>query len=122
MTIDERDKRDREDLEHLLAQRQFLRFLSRVIQRARIFERTTDGSQGRDLSFTEGVRHLGLEILEMVEAGQPVPHPDGTPILTVLQVLREEANQPGGERPNGRRQHERYDRNNDLGNDDGDDG
>jgi hypothetical protein len=50
----------------------------------------------------------------MVEAGQPVPHADGLPILTLIQTLREEATQPL-EKPNVRRTNDRY-------NSDGDDG
>jgi excinuclease UvrABC nuclease subunit len=95
MTPEERDKQNRDDLRHLTAQPQFVRFLWRVIQTARIFDRTADGSNG-DCIASIARRNLGLEILEMVETGQPVPHPEGQPILTILQVLREEANQPAG--------------------------
>ena len=94
VTPDELEKRDREDVRYLSALPQFRRFLFRVIQSARIFDRTADGSDG---DTSQGRRNLGLEILEMVEAGQPVPHPEGQPILTICQVLLEEANQPGGE-------------------------
>lgn len=114
MTPDERDKRDRSDIQFLLHRPEFSRFLWRVIQSARIFDRTTDGSESRLLD--EGRRNLGLEILEMVEAGQPVPHPEGLPVLTIIQTLREEANPPPQEKKRGRRND--YDRNRDL--DDGD--
>lgn len=112
MTFEEREKRDRADLDYLLARPEFVRFLWRVIQLSRIFARTTDGSEGRILGFDEGRRNLGLEILEMVEAGQPVPHPEGQPILTILQALREEAIQQPQEKPSDRRQ--RYDRTQEL--------
>jgi hypothetical protein len=75
-----------------------------VIQQARIFDRTADGSDG---DTSRGRRNLGLEILEMVEEGQPVPHPEGQPILTILQTLREEANQPGS-KPNAKPKYDRY--------------
>lgn len=111
MTADEREKRDLADMKFLVAQPQFQRFLWRVIQSARIFTRTTDGSNDRNLDHDEGRRNLGLEILEMVEAGQPVPHPEGQPVLTVFQVLREEATQPQ-EKSNARSQ--RFNRTDEL--------
>lgn len=114
MTHEERDKRDRTDLQFLLQQQQFARFCWRVIQLARIFDRAADGSHDEAVSGLAR-RNLGLEILEMVERGQPVSHENGQPILTLLQTLREEANQPQGE-TNGRRN--QYDRNRDLYGDD----
>lgn len=111
MTPDERSRREKEDLSRLVALPEFSRFLLRVIQTARIFDRAADGSHDEAVSALAR-RNLGLEILEMVEAGQPVPHPDGLPILTILQALREEANQPPGER-----KRDRYDRNAELSDD-----
>ena len=108
MTPEDIEKRDKADVRHLIEQEQFRRFLWRVIQSARIFDRTTDGSQG-DTSY--GRRNLGLEILEMVEQGQPVQHPQGQPILTVLQTLREEAiQQPGEKRDDPKSKRTPYDR------------
>jgi hypothetical protein len=118
MTPDERDKRDRSDIQFLVQRAEFARFLFRVIQTARIFETATDGSND-EAAAALARRNLGLEILAMVEAGQPVPHPDGLPILTVLQALREEANPPPQEKPSGRRNQDRYDRNSDLSDGDG---
>lgn len=109
MTNEERELRDKADVQALLKHVEFQRFLWRVIQRARIFGATADGSNERDLSFYEGARHLGLEILEMVDEGQPRQHPDKVPVLTLIQVLREEANQPGGGRPNERTRYSRTD-------------
>jgi hypothetical protein len=109
MTREEREKTQRDDLMLLLQRPEFIRFLWRVIQLARIFDRTTDGSEGRILAFDEGRRNLGLEILEMVEAGQPVSHPEGQPILTLLQALREEAiQQPQEKKNDGPGKHDRY--------------
>lgn len=107
----DREKRDKSDTQFLIAQPQFLRFMWRVIQTSRILSRTTDGSTGRELAFDEGVRSLALEILEMVEAGQHVPHPDGLPIMTLIQTFHEEANQPAQEKPSGK---DRYSRNSEL--------
>jgi hypothetical protein len=108
---------EKADLEFLCQRGEFSRFLLRVIQTAGIFTRTTDGSGSRNLSFDEGRRHLGLEILEMVEASQPQsPLPD-IPATTLLQVLLEEARKPQ-EKPNGRRSSDRYDRHSELSGDD----
>lgn len=104
MTPEERNKADAKEL---LALPAFSRFLWRVIQSSGIFSATTDGSVDRHLAYDEGRRNLGLEILAMAELGQPTSHPNGQPILTILQALREEANQPQ-EKAHGRS--DRYDR------------
>lgn len=116
MTPDERDKRDRSDIQFLVQRPEFSRFLWRVIQSARIFSTATDGSNDEAVAKIAR-QNLGLEILEMVEAGQPVPHPDGLPVLTLIQTLREEANPPSQEKKHGRR-NDQYDRNGDLDGDD----
>lgn len=118
MTPEELAKQQRSDMQTLLQRPEFARFLFRVIQTSGIFSVTTDGSEGRHL-VAEGRRQLGLEILDMAEEGQPVAHPDKLPVLTILQALREEAQQPA-EKSNGRRS-ERYDRTADLDDGDGDD-
>jgi hypothetical protein len=78
------------DMQTLLRQPAFLRFLWTVIQTSGVLQPTTDGPDGRNLR-SEGRRNLGLEILAMAEKGQPIQsaHPDG-PLLTLIQVLREE--------------------------------
>lgn len=115
-----RERRQRADVAFLIERPEFRRFLWRVIQAARIFAATADGSKDRDLSFFEGGRHLGLAILDMVEQGQPAAHSERVPILTLIQTLREEANPPPSERDDEEvRTHDaRYDRNAEL--DDGD--
>jgi hypothetical protein len=113
VTAEDRERREREDLRFLVGLPQFQRFLWRAIQLARIFETATDGSHDGAVAALAR-RNLGLDILTMVEAGQPVPHADGLPILTLIQTLREEATQPL-EKPNVRRTNDRY-------NSDGDDG
>lgn len=79
------------DAEWLFNQPQFRRFLWRVIQRAGIWDATADGSER-----ATGRRNLGLEILDMVEKGQPLAHDadPGPPILTIFGVLREEIQKP----------------------------
>lgn len=110
MTIDDLQKGDQDFLN---GRPEYQRFLLRVIQLAGIFSRTTDGSGTRDLSFDEGRRSLGLEILEMAEAAQPQVHSlIGIPASTLTQVLLEEARRPKPEKPNGRRT--QYDRNAEL--------
>jgi hypothetical protein len=108
------ERQHRLDLEHLLRQAQFRRFLFRVIQSARIFEAVTDGSDTRHL-YHEGRRDLGLDILGMVEAAQPARHDSGLPILTAIQVLLEEAQKAAPEK-GGRGT--RYDRHEELSPDD----
>lgn len=99
-------------MDFLLQRAEFKRFLFSVIQMARIFQRTTDGSDERNLGFDEGRRSLGLEILEMVEMGQPVTHSEGIPALTVIQTFLE-ATQHQPEKPSGGR-NQRYDRTSEL--------
>jgi len=101
------EKQWRVDMGLLLQRPEFLRFLWTTIQISGLFGRTTDGSDGRDLAFDEGRRHLGLEILEMVEKGQPVAHPGGLPILTLIQTLREEAS-TGARNAASRDRYDRY--------------
>jgi hypothetical protein len=111
------DDQLRKDMLFLVGREEFRRFLFRVIQTAGILAPTTDGSVDRHLAYDEGRRNLGLDILAMAEAGQPVPHPGGLPVLTLIQVLREEANQQPQENKRGRRN----DRYRDLDGDDSDD-
>lgn len=103
------------DLQFLIQRPEFLRFLDfAVIQPSGIFAAATNGSDGRNL-VSEGRRSLGLEILAMVETGQPVAHP-GNPILTLMQVFREIA-QATTEKPDAKR----FDRNAELDEPDSDD-
>jgi hypothetical protein len=106
----------KEDMTALIALPAFRRFLWRVIQTSGILEPTTDGSEGRHLAYAEGRRNLGLEILADAEQGQPVAHPTGIPLLSVIQVLREEVQSTPQENAHGRR----YDRNSELNGSDSD--
>jgi hypothetical protein len=90
--LEREEKLRRRDMERLAAMPEFKRFLWRVIQEAKIFDRApTDGSEGA-VHAQVARRNLGLAILEMVEEGQPKSHPQGVPILTLIQTLLEEAN------------------------------
>lgn len=110
------------DMEALMALPAFRRFLARSIQTAGILTQTgiaTNGSDGRDLAFAEGRRSLGFDLLRDAEAGLPVPMRSPLNIMTLLSVLREEAQTAETEKANGRRR-SRY---GDLdGNDDSGDG
>lgn len=104
------------DMEELLKLPPFMRFIFELIQRSGYLDATTDGSVERTFAMN-GRRQLAREILDMVELGQPVAHPDKLPILTLMQTLREEAQQhteSRNEKPS------RYDRTADLGLDEDD--
>lgn len=107
------DKQFRADMESLVRQTSFKHFLWRVIQKAALFEPTTDGSEGRD-RYRAGRRDLGLEILDLAELGQPIQdvHPDQLPLLTIIQTLIEEAQKPPEEKSNARTT--QYNRTDDL--------
>jgi hypothetical protein len=121
--LDREIKQRRRDMERLAAMPEFKRFLWRVIQEAKIFDRApTDGSEGA-VHAQVARRNLGLAILEMVEEGQPKSHPQGVPILTLIQTLLEEANpqaQPKdtSERDDDEELDTRYDRTTELNLDD----
>lgn len=100
-------------MKELLAIPAFRRFLFRLIQTAGLLDYAkpaTNGSEGRDLAFVEGRRSLGFDLLRDADAGQPAElrHPQS--ILTLIAVLREEANPAPKEK-----KRDRYD---DLGTDD----
>lgn len=99
------------DMAFLTGRPEFRRFMWRAIQSARIFEAVADGSEGRNLDHYEGRRSLVLELLRDAERGQPVVHPDQIPILTAIQILREEAQQQPTKDAKDR---QRYDRTADL--------
>ena len=111
------DQQHQSDMEHLLSQPQFLRFLFRSIQLAGILSHTTratEGSDGRDLAFSEGRRSLGFDILGEAHLGQPeqLRDRDSQCLLTLIAALSEEVQSRPMEKKRG---HDRY------GNDDRDD-
>lgn len=84
--------RQETDMAALIAMPEFRRFLWRSIQSSGILSQSTNGADGRDLSFAEGRRSHMFALLSDVETGQPAAlrHPNS--IMTLLAVLREEAN------------------------------
>lgn len=112
------DKQIRSDMEFLSARAEFRRFLWRAIQMGGFFDHTGAGKSERDLGYAGGRRDLLLELLADAELGQPATHPEAIPILTTIQILREEAQQPRTEKAKGRN---RYDEPGELDEPDGDD-
>lgn len=108
----------REDAEHLLAQAPFRRFLFAAIQRAGILshEGPAHGPIQRDLSFIEGRRSLGFEILLMIEQGQPEPLRTDGALATIDAAIREAMNPAPKENTRGKKPP--YDPHADLGDDD----
>ena len=80
------------DMGELMKLPAFRRFLLRSIQNAGIFSQATNGADGRDLSFAEGRRSQVFAMLSDVEAGLPVTQRHPLNIMTLIAVLREEAN------------------------------
>jgi hypothetical protein len=112
------DAQIRTDMEFLNSRPEFRRFMWRAIQNAGLFDQTGSGKSERDLAYAGGRRDLGLELLADAEQGQPAAHPEGAPILTTIQILREEVNEA---KPQGRKK--AYDRTADISpDDDGPDG
>ena len=115
--INERQQKD--DMEALLKRPEFLRFIFELIQRGGVLEAAAHGSDERTF-IAIGRRQLALEVLGMVDLGQPVAHPDKLPILTLLQVLREEASKPT-ENPNAKDRSSRHYRSDELADPEDDD-
>lgn len=76
-----------QEMAELLAIPAFRRLLWRISEAAGIVQ-STYGTDGRDLAFREGRRSLGLDILRMADAGQPIPHAHA--VSTLIAVLSEE--------------------------------
>lgn len=101
----------REDAEFLLGRPEFKRFLFVAIQSAGVFYQnvSADGRLGRDLSFLEGRRSLGLDLLQMADAGQPEPLRTPTAIATLDAAIREAMNPPSPKDRKRDRKPDRYD-------------
>lgn len=108
------DAQIRTDMEFLLTRPEFRRFLYRAIQMAGFFDQTGRGNSKRDLAYAGGRRDLGLDLLADAELGQPAEHPDRIPILTTIQILVDEAQQPDTKG----KDRNRYDRTQELAPDD----
>ncbi|GFM29263.1 hypothetical protein [Novosphingobium sp. PY1] len=95
----------REDAEYLLARPEFRRFLFAAIQSAGLLahEGPAHGPIERDLSFIEGRRSLGFEILQMVEQGQPEALRTPGALATISAAIREAMNPDPKERTHGPR-------------------
>lgn len=78
---------DKADLMRLMGDKAFLAFLYRTIQRGGVFSTTTTGTDGRDLSFSEGRRSMAIDMLNEIEAAQAVKSPDGLPVFGSIQIL-----------------------------------
>lgn len=94
------------ELELLLTMPEFKRFVFAAIQRAGILsqEGPAHGQAPRDLSFAEGRRSLGFDILQMAHAGQPedVRARDPDALVTLNAVILTAMNPPK-EKTRGRR-------------------
>jgi hypothetical protein len=76
---------ERADYADLIERPQFRRFCLQMIQLAGIFDVTANGSAERTF-YTNGRRSLGLELLRILEAAQPIQGSSGTPTLTMIQA------------------------------------
>lgn len=92
------------DWQTLLAIPTFHDFLWLLIQEGGVFGNINSEADGRYL-WLEGRRSLALKILELVEAAQPAPAPDGIPAMTLIQTFRHIAQSTAikPEKPVGRR-------------------
>jgi len=87
---------EQRDAEFLLSRPEFMRFLSAAIHAAGIVGQLVgaDGHLTRDLSFLEGRRSLGFDLLHMAHAGQPEPirASDTQALTTLTAALRQTLN------------------------------
>lgn len=74
-------------MQRLMRDEAFKAFVYRMMIRGGFFAVSTSGSDGRDLSFSEGRRSMVVEMLHEIEAAMPVPSADGNPILGSIQIL-----------------------------------
>jgi hypothetical protein len=95
-----KDSQEQQDMVFLMGRPEFRRHLLTII-RASAIHASAYGSDGRNLPYSEGRRSLGLDILRDAARAMPVDDPDSAFSLTLLQILREEA-QPQ-EKPDARR-------------------
>jgi len=78
----------------LLGEAAFKRFLFRVVIAADMLG-SASGSEDRHLRHAEGRRSLGLDIFRWADDALSLNHPSGSPISTLAEVLRNEAQTPG---------------------------
>jgi hypothetical protein len=92
------EKTEKSDLVDLLARPAFLRLLGRIVQTSGIH---APAGASADLR-SEGRRNLGLDILRDVARGQTHDDPEQAFAATVIQVLAEQVQSAGEEKPRGR--------------------
>jgi hypothetical protein len=94
------------ELELLLTMPEFKRFVFAAIQRAGVLSQDgpAHGQAPRDLSFAEGRRSLGFDILQMAHLGQPedIRTADPDALVTLNAVILTAMN-PSKEKTRGRR-------------------
>lgn len=83
----------------LLANGYFLRWLFALVEASGLLESTASAGDGRNL-YLEGRRSLALDLLRELEAAQPAGSPSGVPVLTLIQILREQAQSAGNKERN----------------------
>lgn len=108
------------DAKFLLSRPEFRRFLWVAIQSSGILTHhgSANGQLGRDLSFLEGRRSLGFDLLQMAQTGQPAVIRDADPgaVATLHAAMLEALNPAPKENARDRRDPD-TDRYNDLGDD-----
>ncbi|MFC4256307.1 hypothetical protein GRI97_10735 [Altererythrobacter xixiisoli] len=86
----------RADGEALITQGAFLRFLFAAFETAGLFDHAgpAQGQSPRDLSFAEGRRSLGFDLLQLAQSGQPaaIRAADPTAMTTMHAVIGETLN------------------------------
>lgn len=90
------EKSEKSDLADLLGRPQFLRLLGRIVQTSGML--APSASEPR----SEGRRNLALDILRDVARGQTHTDPEQAFAATVIQVLAEQVQSAGEEKPRGR--------------------
>lgn len=91
------------DFKRLVADKAFLAFLYRMIGQAGLFSVSAPGSEARTVHYSEGRRSLCLDMLREVEAAQPIPSPDGMPLISSIQIFLNAAQTDAKEKSLGRR-------------------
>ncbi len=84
---------EQRDLETLVGMHEFRSFLFEAIQLAGICE-PANGHDPRDLAWFEGRRSLGLELLQLADAGQPTALRTPNALATLNAVLMTALNSP----------------------------
>ena len=108
---------EREDLASLLALSSFKRFVWRAVQASGIHA-SAYGSEDRRLNAIEGRRSLGFDMLRWVEDALRIGDGDGMAALAII-LLEASGSKPPAPKENRSDKAQRYDRNRELDDDDG---